>query len=476
MRKRSLLALVLTTTLVVSAACSDSAAPPTTTADPGTPRTTITIPRPGGETSAASSPDAPSSDPPSSDAPTTASPPAGAWRVDTAACPDPTAATAPIAGTLTVAMAAPLTGGVAAAQWKPVVDGMRTAIDHANFTHALGDVRLELKVVDDRLDPDRTEDVLQAAIDDGADVVAGVVGTDTNLGVRFTLNEQCIPQLFALSPTPALGDVAEYPWTMGFAPSVVDELGVASTLVTATASPGGTLGVYAAAGTLGDDYVAAAGDLATSNGLQVVATERVDPTSSLPATDSIGALVAARPDVIVAAPDGLDCTWFLRGLGAQRAAVPDWRPLVVLAAGCALPAVLRLAGPLADGVVSVSAFADPAAGADPAVPDLADYVTWMQGAGLGDETAAAVPGWSAGQSLVAVLRAAQTSDDGLSRASILDAARHLDSAAPLGRPGVVLRTDGSADPDVIQSGQVVRWNATAGRFDAVGPVVTDRET
>lgn len=468
MTTRNLLAALAVAALVT--ACSGSGSSGSTTAAPvapSTPRTTITIPAAGGG----------GTSPVTSVAATTTTLAApGSWRPDTSVCPEPADVVAPIGGTLTIAMGAPLTGGVAAAQWKPVVDGLRTAIDQANLAHSLGDLRLDLKIVDDRLDPDRTEDVLQAAIDAGAQVVAGSIGTDTNLAVRFTLNEQCIPQLLAFSADPALGDVVDYPWTAAFLPSVTAEIGVAATAVTSALPSGGTLGVYAAAGALGDAYVAAADDLAAANGLAVVVTERIDAATSLPATAAIDALVAARPDVVLAAPDGLDCTWFLRELGARRAGVPDWRPLVVLASGCAHPAVMRLAGPLADGVVSTSAFADAGAGADPNVAGMADYVTWMQAAGLADRAAAAAPGWSAGQALIDIVRTAQQSADGLSRASIMTAARALDIPAPLGRPGVVLRTDGSRDPDLIQSLQVVRWNAAAGRFDAVGPVVTSLES
>ncbi|MFT3855779.1 MAG: ABC transporter substrate-binding protein [Ilumatobacteraceae bacterium] len=469
---RNQLAAVLAVAVAVAVAgCSGgSASPPTTTEPaPSSPRTTITLPRPGESSSTT-----PSTGDPTGGPTTTAAP--GDWRPDTSDCPDPAATSAPITDTLVVAMSAPLSGGVVAAQWKPIVDGMRTAIDNANFTRALGDLHVELRIVDDRGDPDRTKGVLQSAIDAGAQAVAGVIGTDANLAVRFTLNEQCVPQLLGFSAAPALGDAVDYPWTMGFLPPVDDELGVVATQVAAQLPNGGTLAVYAAAGALGDAYVAAAADLAAASALDVVTTERIDSTSSLPATAAIDAIVTARPDVVVAAPDGLDCTWFLRGLGAARTAAPDWRPLVVLSAGCALPAVMRLAGPLTDGVISASAFADPDAGTDPSDAGMADYVTWMQGAGLAGAASAAVPGWSAGQALVEIVRAAQQSPDGLSQASLITAARHLDVAAPLGRPGVVLRTDGARDPAMIQSMQVVRWSASSGRFEPIGPVVTSRET
>ena len=275
MRMRNLLVAGL---LVVPLACSSNASSPPTappastpatgTAPASTPRTTITIPSGGASGPSGGGPGSttsvggdPSSDPTTSSS-TTVVGVRGDWHVDTSTCPDPAATTDPITGTLTIAMAAPLTGGIVAAQWKPVIDGFRTAIDRANLAHLVGDLHLDLRIVDDRLDPDRTVDALQPAIDAGAQVVAGIVGTDTNLAARFTLNEQCVPQLVGFSPSPGLGDVVEYPWTMGFEPPVPAEVAVLGSWVGDSLPAGGTLGVYAASSALGDDYVAAATELA----------------------------------------------------------------------------------------------------------------------------------------------------------------------------------------------------------------------
>ena len=127
-------------------------------------------------------------------------------------------------------------------------------------------------------------------------------------------------------------------------------------------------------------------------------------------------------------------------------------------------------------MISTAALADPGAGAGTGATGMGDYLTWMQAVGLADEAPAAAPGWSAANTLLTIIAQAQQSPDGLSQASIIDAARALDAPAPLGRPGVVLRTNGGADPALIQSAQVIRWNAAAGRFDALGPVVTDFES
>ncbi|MEO5898666.1 MAG: ABC transporter substrate-binding protein [Ilumatobacteraceae bacterium] len=382
----------------------------------------------------------------------------------------------PITGPLSIVAAVPLSGGVAAAQWKPVIDGFRTAIDFANFTHALGDLRLQLTLVDDRFDPDRTVDAIQPELDKGAQVVAAIAGTADNLAARFTLNEQCIPQLLGLSPAPQLGDVADFPWTTGALPSVAAEVATLGTLVRAQLPGGGTLGVYASADDLGDAYVAAAKDTATTSGLSVVATEQVADDATLPASAQIAELVAARPDVVLAAPIGLDCTYFLRELAIQRTAASDWQPVVLVSNGCASEAILGLAGPSADGVYSTANLLDIGNQANASVPGVSQYETWMAGAGLTFEAEAATPGWTVGETLVAIIRQAMAAPGGLSRASIIEAARALDIVPSLGRTGVRFRTNGVGDPFLAQSLQVIRWSAPTRGFVEVGPVITDFES
>src|SRR5215203_5931893 len=70
-------------------------------------------------------------------------------------------------------------------------------------------------VGDDRDDPALTPGVINGALDQGAHLIAGMIGTPNNLAVRDTLNEECVPHLEAASGDPAFGEVADYPWTMG---------------------------------------------------------------------------------------------------------------------------------------------------------------------------------------------------------------------------------------------------------------------
>ena len=59
---------------------------------------------------------------------------------------------------------------------------------------------------DDQYDPALTPGVVNGLIDDGVHLFAGIIGTQNNLAVRDTLNEECIPQLNVLAGDPRFGD------------------------------------------------------------------------------------------------------------------------------------------------------------------------------------------------------------------------------------------------------------------------------
>ncbi|MFV0309531.1 MAG: ABC transporter substrate-binding protein, partial [Desertimonas sp.] len=138
------------------------------------------------------------------------------WIVDTEACADPDAATAPIEGTVKIGMVVPLSGGPAAAAFQPVTEGMQAYIDWANENAIVPGVTLELSIVDDQYNPSLTPDAVNGLLDDGVHLFSGNIGSPNNAAVMDLLNEECVPQMMALSGLPEFGDeVADYPWTFG---------------------------------------------------------------------------------------------------------------------------------------------------------------------------------------------------------------------------------------------------------------------
>ena len=49
----------------------------------------------------------------------------------------------------------------------------------------------------------QTAGVVDESINDGVDIFSGIIGSPDNLAVRDKLNHECIPQLAALTGSPA---------------------------------------------------------------------------------------------------------------------------------------------------------------------------------------------------------------------------------------------------------------------------------
>ena len=137
------------------------------------------------------------------------------WTVETEDCVDPDRVNEPIEGTINIGSSGPLSGGPAAAAFAPVIAGFQAYIDYANENGLLPDHEITVSFGDDQYDPALTPGVINGALDDGAHLISGMIGTPNNLAVRDTLNEECVPHLEAASGDPAFGEVADYPWTMG---------------------------------------------------------------------------------------------------------------------------------------------------------------------------------------------------------------------------------------------------------------------
>jgi hypothetical protein len=163
---------------------------------------------------------------------------------------------------------------------------------------------------------------------------------------------------------------------------------------------------------------------------------------------------------------GAACATFLIELANVRFAMAGWDPTVYMSGSCADPSILALAGDTADGVYTSSNLL----AAEPT------FDAAMASLGLTDGRAAAAEGWTAAEVTVAVLDQARRSAAGLTRASIIDAARHLSYTPSLGRPGVHFTTDGADDAYPAESLQVIRYIAATHEFVDVGPLVAQFES
>lgn len=398
------------------------------------------------------------------------------WAVNTDDCIDPDAANAPIEGTLKIGSAMPLTGGTAAAAFAPVKGGFEAYIKYANEKKLLGDLQLEVQIEDDQYNKDLTPGAVSKLIDAGVNIFSGIIGSPNNAAVRDTLNEECIPQLNALTGSPAWGDVANYPWTTGILVPYTVESKVYANQLSQMFPDGASVAMFYVNNEFGQVYADAFKELAPDFKLDIVDEQTIEATDAAPPTAQITSIAAKKPDVIMAVPLGAGCIGFLTELAAKKAQDTSWDPKVFITNTCASSLILAVAGPAANGIYTSGNLKDVTAPANASDPAVKEYLDFMNAQGLGDIAATAAAGWTTAEVTVAMIKQAMESPDGLTRASIINAARNFTYTPTLARDGVVDTMNGEADPFLAESLQVLQYDAGTATFTDIGSLITEYET
>jgi ABC-type branched-subunit amino acid transport system substrate-binding protein len=421
--------------------------------------------------------EAPTSEAPSTDAPTTDAP-ATTWAVNTDDCVDPEAANAPITGTVKIGNVLPLSGSVAAIAFAPVKAGFESYIKWANEQKMLGDTTIEVAFEDDQYNKDLTPGAVNKLLDAGVNLFSGIIGTPNNAAVRDTLNEECVPQLQSLTGSPAWGDVANFPWTTGALAPYGIEAKVYASQIKEQFPDGAKVALFTVNNEFGQVYLEAFKEVAEAadSGIEIVDEQTIEADSSTPPTAQINAIASKAPDAIVAVPLGAQCPTFLTEVANAKAANTGWAPSIFLTNTCASALILAGAGDAADGLYTSNNLVDvndPAIAAKPAV---AEYIEFMTAQGNKDIVTTASAGWHVAEVTVAILKQASESPEGLTRASIMNAARNYSLVPSLAREGVVLTMNGEADAFQAESLQVVQYEFATGTFKDVGSLISEFES
>jgi ABC-type branched-subunit amino acid transport system substrate-binding protein len=461
MRRNSRLLAVVAAGAVLMAACgSDSSTGDTTATTTGDTTEATT-----GDTSADTTAPAETTTPASS-----------AWAVDTSACIDPAAAEAPITGTIKIGSAMPLSGGNAAAAFSPVKDGFLAYMDYANSKGLLGDVKIETTIEDDQYNKDLTPGAISKQIDAGVQVFSGIIGSPNNTAVRDTLNEECIPQLNALTGAPKWGEVADYPWTTGILVPYNVESKVYAKQIAEQYPNGAKVALFYVNSEFGQAYADAFKELAPKYNLEIVDEQTIEAGDEAPPTAQVTSIASKSPDVVMAVPLGAGCIGFLSELASAKAQNTAWTPATFITNTCASSLILAVAGASANGIYTSNNLIDVTAPANAAVPAVKEYLDYMASIGKSEIAATAAAGWNTAEVTVAIIKQAQASPEGLSRASIINAARNFTYTPMLAREGVVDKSMGEADPYLAQSLQVLQYDATTATFTDIGSLITEFET
>lgn len=402
----------------------------------------------------------------------------GGWMVDTEDCVDPDRANEPIEGTINIGSSGPLSGGPAAAAFLPVIQGFEAYIDYANENELIPGYEITVSFGDDQYDPALTPGVINGALDSGAHLISSMIGTPQNLAVRDILNEECVPHLMASSGDPAFGEVEEYPWTMGANLPYDVEWKIYANHVASEFPDGATAALFYVNNDAGIVSKEGFEEAAEELGIEIVDDQTIEAADSAPPSAQLSSIAGNAPDVIVAFPLGAQCPVFLNELANQKAANAGWEPRVYLTNTCASPLILGAAGPAADGLYTSGSFGpiDIVNPENQTIPGVAEYMEYIEGAGLSDTFPTSSAGWNYAEVTVEMLRRAAESPDGLTQASIINVARNFEYTPSLVREGIVYRTNGEEDGYLVESAQIVQYDAETGYSTDVGELITEFES
>jgi len=400
----------------------------------------------------------------------------GAYKVDTSNCPSDV--NDKITGTVKIGTTMPLSGGAAAAAFAPVADGLKAYVQYANKNNVVPGYQLELSIEDDQFNPTLTTPAVEKLRDQtGVNLFSGMIGTGNNLAVRDSLNQDCIPQLLANSGDPRWGDAKNFPWTTGALAPYNTETTIYVDDIKKQFPNGTTAAVFNVNSDFGQDYRDTFQKLAGDAKIDIVDQQTIEGADSSPPTSQVTSIASKKPEVILAVPLGAQCPAFLKEVANAKAANAGWNPRIYITATCASTLLLALAGPAGDGIITIVSGKDVSDPKNANDPEVIKYKEAMQAYGFapdGDYPTAGA-GWAVGELTAQILKQAATSPDGLTRASIINAARNFDYHPSLARDGVKFVMNGETDTYMNEQEQVVQYNASSKTYTDIGSLNTSYE-
>ena len=293
---------------------------------------------------------------------------------------------------------------------------------------------------DDSYSPPKTVEVVRKLVEqDEVLLMFSVLGTPPNTAIQGYLNDNKVPQLFAVSGADKWNNPKKYPWTMGWRPSYRVEARIYGRYILKNL-PNAKIGVLYQNDDFGEDYLVglreALGDRADK---MIVATQSYETTD--PTIDSqIVALQASGANVLVTAAIPKSAAQAIR-----KVYDIGWKPTHFLTSvSISVGAVMQPAGlEKCVGIITAGYLKDPTDRQWLDTPDYKEWLAWMKKYNTAGNIADSynVYGYALAQTMVAVLKA---SGDTLTREHVMKQATSIHNlAVPMLLPGITLST--SAD-------------------------------
>jgi branched-chain amino acid transport system substrate-binding protein len=293
---------------------------------------------------------------------------------------------------------------------------------------------------DDGYSPPKTvEQVRKMVEEDGVLLLFQPLGTPSNTAIQGYLNDNKVPQLFAATGADKWNDPKNHPWTMGWQPSYRIEARIYARYILKT-QPDAKIAVLYQNDDFGKDYLVGLREGLGDRANQLIVASQSYETTDPTVDQQIVSLQSSGANVLLTAAIPKFAAQAIR-----KVYDIGWKPTHFLSnVSISVGSVIQPAGlEKSIGIISAGYYKDPT---DPQWQDTPDYNEWLAWMKKYNSAASvrdgfAVYGYSAAQTLVAVLRA---SGDDLTRDNIMHQAASIrDLKLPMLLPGITVYT--SAD-------------------------------
>lgn len=385
---------------------------------------------------------------------------AGAYTVNTANCEDKAAVTKKISGSIKIGYSAPLSGPVAGVVGYDI-DGFKGRLNAENAKGGINGLKIEVSYKDDAYTPDKAKaNGTQFLQSDHVDIL-NTFGSGPVGAIADDQNAACVPLLYPSSSVQQYRDISKYPWTVQYLPAGDAEARYDVNLIKSKFPGGAKVGIAENQTASGKGYSAAFQNAAKGSNLTIATiTPSTDPNAAATA------LQAAGVDVVYDAGITTDC-----GPVVQALARVGFKPkLVVNPSNCADQTAYIAAGQAADGNVIPAYLKDPGAPDSANDPGVKAYLADVNGAKAPTNTIT-ISGWVQADLTINTLKQAAASKNGLTHASIIEAARNQTYASPMMVNGVKWV---STPTELVgmNAFQTRVWNAASKLFVAQGDLIS----